>query len=315
MCQAAADGGAPCVEKSLDAAHTSVCATNAGLTDLDETWHFWTARATRKAYSCLMTKMLSVAALLVLSLDYCHCQEPAKSPAFEVASVTPCRPGTPEPPGEHAGMVQFTFPGGRFTARATTVKFLLEWAYNIQPSQHSGGPDWLGTDRYDIMAKAAGSATDPEMKQMAQTLLAERFHLALHHDTRTVTALVLSTGKTPPKLFPPKSDEVHGIHIEPRMGEDQKIKSYHVVATRFSLEQLMDTFARQMGSVIVNRTGLDGDFDFTIDLTPDESSPNPLDPAHVLNALREQLGLVVKSEKTPVDFLVIDAVEKVAAGN
>jgi uncharacterized protein (TIGR03435 family) len=281
------------------------------LTDLDETWHFWTAGAARWVYIQLMTKMLSVAALLLVSLEPCRCQPPA----FEVASVTPCKPGTPEPPGEHAGMVQFTFPGGRFTARATTVKFLLEWAYGIQPAQHTGGPDWLGIDRYDIVAKAAGNATDAEMKLMARTLLAERFHLALHHDTRTLTALVLSTGKTPPRLFPPKAEETHGIRIEPKTGEDQKIKTYHVVATRFSLEQLMDTFGRQLGSVIVNRTGLDGEFDFTIDLTPDESSPNPLDPAHVLDALRGQLGLVVKSEKTPVDLLVIDGVEKVAAGN
>jgi uncharacterized protein (TIGR03435 family) len=281
------------------------------LTDLDQTWHFWTSGAAGRLYIRLMTKMLSLAALLLLSLKPSPCQ-PA---AFEVASITPCKPGTPEPPGEHAGMVQFTSPGGRFTARATTVKFLLEWAYNIQPSQHTGGPDWLGSDRYDIIAKASGNATDAEMKRMAQTLLAERFHLTLHHDTRTVTALVLSTGKTPPKLFPPKADEVHGIRIEPRTGEDQKIRTYHVVATRFSLEQLMDTFSRQLGSVLVNRTGLDGDFDFTIDLTPDESQPNPLDPGHILNALRGQLGLVVKSEKAPVDFLVIDGVEKVAAGN
>jgi uncharacterized protein (TIGR03435 family) len=262
-----------------------------------------------------MRIMLSAAALLVIALGPGRCQEAAKPPAFEVASITPCKPGTPEPPGEHAGMVQFTFPGGRFTARATTVKFLLEWAYGIQPAQHTGGPDWLGIDRYDIVAKAAGNATDAEMKLMARTLLAERFHLTLHHDTRMLNALVLSTGKTPPRLFPAKADETHGIQIEPQAGGDQKMKSYHVVATRFSLEQLMDTFGRQLGSVIVNRTGLDGEYDFAIDLTPDEGTPNPLGPTHVLDALRGQLGLVVKSEKMPVDLLVIDGVEKVAAGN
>jgi len=91
--------------------------------------------------------------------------------------------------------------------------------------------------------------------------------------------------------------------------------SYHVVATRYSLQQLMDTFARQLGSVMLNRTGLDGEFDFTMDFTPDESAPNPLDPTHVLSALREQLGLVVKTEKAPVDVIAIDHLEKVAAGN
>jgi uncharacterized protein (TIGR03435 family) len=262
-----------------------------------------------------MTRTFATAALLAAGLCLLHGDETPKAPAFEVASVTPCKPGTPEPPGEHAGMAQFTFPGGRFTARATTVKFLLEWAYDIQPAQHSGGPSWLGIDRYDIMAKAPGNATDDEMKRMARALLADRFHLKVHHEMKTMAVLVLSVGKTEPKLFPPKEGEVHGIHVEPQAGPDQKITTYHVVATKFTLAQLMDTFSRQLGSVIVNRTGLDGEFDFALDFTPDESTPNPLDPAHVLNAMREQLGLTVKTEKIPVDWLEIDGVEKVEAGN
>src|SRR5258706_13610625 len=107
-----------------------------------------------------MTRILTLSALLVLSLNPCRCQDIAKAPAFEVASITPCKPGTPEPSGEHAGMVQFTFPGGRFSASATTLKFLLEWAYGIQPFQHSDGPSWIGTDRYDVAAKAEGNVTD-----------------------------------------------------------------------------------------------------------------------------------------------------------
>jgi uncharacterized protein (TIGR03435 family) len=67
--------------------------------------------------------------------------------------------------------------------------------------------------------------------------------------------------------------------------------------------------------VIVDRTGLDGEFDFTLDLAPDEDRPNPLDPAILLGAMRDQLGLTVKSQKGPVDFLVIDSVERVVAGN
>ncbi len=99
------------------------------------------------------------------------------------------------------------------------------------------------------------------------------------------------------------------------MGPDQKVASFHVIATRFSLTQLTDTFARQLGRVIVNETGLNGDFDFTLDLTPDDSRPNPLDPSLLINAMREQLGLAMKSQKAPVDFLVIDSAEKVVAGN
>src|SRR5258706_7096883 len=146
-----------------------------------------------------MTRILTLSALLVLSLNPCRCQDIAKAPAFEVASITPCKPGTPEPPGEHAGMVQFVYPGGRFDAKATTVKYLLEWAYGILPAQHSGGPSWMETDRYDITAKADGKATEQEMKLMAQTLLAERFKLKLHVEKKEVPVVVGSVGKNAPK--------------------------------------------------------------------------------------------------------------------
>jgi hypothetical protein len=223
-----------------------------------------------------MTRALTLATLLALSLDHGHCQNLAKTPAFEVASITPCKPGTPEPPMEHAGMVQFTAPGGRFKASATTLKFLLEWAYGIQPSQHSGGPSWIDTDRYDIIAKADGNATDDQMKLMIQTLLADRFQLMLHREKKELSVYVISVGKAAPRLY---------------------------------------VFARQLGRVIVNETGLGGDYDFTLDLAPDESRPSPLDPALLMTAMREQLGLTLKSQKAPVDFLVIDSAEKVTAGN
>jgi uncharacterized protein (TIGR03435 family) len=262
-----------------------------------------------------MNRIHTVAVLLALSFEFATAQEAPKGSAFEVASITPCKPGTPEPPGEHAGMVQFTAPGGRFRASATTLKYLLEWAYNIQPSQHSEGPSWMGTERYDVVAKAEGNATDDQMKRMVQTLLAERFQLKFHRETRKLPVLVISAGKTAPKLFPPKPEEVHAIRIMPQPGPDQSIASYHVMATRFSLTQLTDTFARQLGQVIVNNTGMDGDFDFTLDLTPDQSRPNPLDPSLLVSAMREQLGLALKSQDLPVDYFVIEGAERVMAGN
>jgi uncharacterized protein (TIGR03435 family) len=101
----------------------------------------------------------------------------------------------------------------------------------------------------------------------------------------------------------------------PKTDDDRKVVSYRVIATRFSFAQLNQTFARQLERVIVNQTGLDGDFDFTLDFTPDENTPNPLDPSLVISAMRDQLGLTLKTQKAPVDFLAIDSVEKVIAGN
>ncbi len=262
-----------------------------------------------------MKAIVLCAALLGLSFHPARCQDPPAAPAFEVASITPCKPGTPEPPGEHMGMVQFTFPGGRFNAGATSLQFLLEWSYGILPSQHSGGPSWMDSDRYDIVAKAPGNATTAEMKLMTRALLAERFKLQFHRESREVPVLVVTLGKTPPKLFPPKADEKYAIHIDPQLGPDGKVLSWHVVATRFSFAQLNETFSRQLGRVIVNRTGLDGDFDFTLDLAPDDSRPNPLDGSIIVSAMRDQLGLVLQTQKAPVDFLVIDHAEKVVRGN
>jgi uncharacterized protein (TIGR03435 family) len=253
--------------------------------------------------------------MVVSALNYSFGEDNPKGLAFEVASITPCKPGTAGPPMEHAGMVQFTYPGGLFRANATTLQYLIEWSYGIQPSQHSGGPEWMGSDRYDVVAKAEGNATDPEMKLMVQTLLAERFKLKFHREQRSVSAYVVGVGKTPTKLTPAKQGEAHAIRIVPQMGPDQKVQSYRVAGTRYALAQLFDVFARQLDTVIVDKTGLDGEYDFTLELSPDETRPNPLDAGILLSAMREQLGLTLQSQKTPVDFVVIDSAEKVLAGN
>jgi uncharacterized protein (TIGR03435 family) len=262
-----------------------------------------------------MKRTLVVAAILGLPVQQGHCQDLPPAPAFEVASIAPCKPGTPEPGEERMGLVQFTYPGGRFNAKATSLKFLLEWAYGILPSQHSDGPSWMENDRYDIVAKAGGNVTNAQMKLMTRTLLAERFKLKFHRETKEVPVIVITLGKTAPKLFPPQEAEKYSIRMEPQMGPDRKIVSWHVVATRFSFAQLNETFSRQLERVIVNRTGMEGDFDFTLDMRMDENQPNPLDPSIIIAAMRDQLGLIVKSQKAPVDFLVIDSAEKVVAGN
>ena len=138
--------------------------------------------------------------------------------------------------------------------------------------------------------------------------------MTLHHESKELSAYVISVGKTAPKLFAAKDDETTSVRFTPQTVPNQQT-SYRIMFTRFTLQQLSDVFARQMDSIVQNRTGLNGEYDFTLDLTPDESRPNPADPTLLMTAMREQLGLTLKSQKTPVDVLVIDNVEKVAAGN
>ncbi|HVW09734.1 MAG TPA: TIGR03435 family protein [Bryobacteraceae bacterium] len=259
-----------------------------------------------------MKRILCATIFTVLTV---HCVWSAES-AFEVASITPCKPGTPAPEMEHTGVVNFASPGGRFTARATTVVFLTEWAYGIQPWQHSDGPGWIGSERFDIIAKADHDATENEMKLMARTLLAERFGLKMHRAPKEMPAYVISVGKNEPKLFPPKDGETHGMAFSMTPGADQKMASFRVIATRFALAELADVFARRMDRVVVNRTGMDGEFDFTLDLTPEEHGGNPMGMQSMfLDALRGQIGLEVRSEKTAVDYYVIDGAEKTGVGN
>jgi uncharacterized protein (TIGR03435 family) len=111
----------------------------------------------------------------------------------------------------------------------------------------------------------------------SRTAEVDRFKLKLHHERKPLPVYVVSVGKTAPKLFPPKEEETHSLRFAPQTGPDQKIASYRVLATRYTITQLTDVFARQVGSVIVNQTGLNGEFDFMIDLTPDEGRPNPVD--------------------------------------
>jgi uncharacterized protein (TIGR03435 family) len=207
------------------------------------------------------------------------------------------------------------FRGGRFTARATTVVFLLEWAYGIQPWQHSDGPGWLSSERFDVIARAGHDAPESEMKQMVRTLLAERFGLKLHRESKEMPAYVISVGKNAPKLYPPKDGEAHEMRFGEAPGPSGNVPSYRVVATRFTLAQLADVFARRMDRVIVNRTGMDGEYDFTLDLTPDENGGSVMAQSMFLEALQRQIGLEVRSEKTAVEYYVIDSASKAALGN
>jgi uncharacterized protein (TIGR03435 family) len=235
--------------------------------------------------------------------------------SFEVASITPCAPGSPLNPMEHTGTVQLVFPG-RFQAKADTPKFLMEWAYGIQPSQHSKGPEWFETGCFDIVAKPeSASATEADIKWMLQVLLAERFQLRFHVEQRELPVYAFGLGKTAPKLAPSPDAAVQSLQMSRGAGSDARFPTVRVAGTRFTVAKLADTFSRQLGRPVVDLTGLRGEFDFTVDLTPDETRPNVLDESILLTAMREQLGLSIKADRAVVDYYVIDSVARTAVGN
>jgi uncharacterized protein (TIGR03435 family) len=118
--------------------------------------------------------------------------------AFEVASI---KPNIPDGSGQMRMGTQ-PLPGGRLNVTNASLKMLIRFAYNIDDAQISGGPSWLDSDRYDIVAKGEGNATTDQLRQMLQSLLADRFQLKFHHDSKELPVYALLAARNGPKLKP-----------------------------------------------------------------------------------------------------------------
>jgi uncharacterized protein (TIGR03435 family) len=206
--------------------------------------------------------------------------------------------------------------GRRLFARNTTVKDLMMMGYEIDPSQIAGGPAWIATDEYDIDAEAVeGIQLDDQREEenLLRELLADRFKLAFHHEQRTMAAYFLVVAKSGLKL---KAADPQGV------GNSQ---CEHAGACKFTKRTLSD-FAKFMQFVVLDRpvvdkTGIAGTFDFSLQWAPDESQFSRLgllvrppaegsNAAPLFEAIHEQLGLKLEPVKASVEVLVIDHVER-----
>src|SRR5262245_15530948 len=198
----------------------------------------------------------------------------AQSPriAFDVASVKLANPRSP--------IDMHTFPNGRLNATACTLKQLVMGAYGIKEQyQVLGGPSWAEADRFDIEAKVAGDFSQDrdrvtalgrdaprKMMLMLQTLLAERFNLKFHHETRQDTVYRLVVGKSGPKLTP-ASDTAKQPYVG--LGREgspaQRAASYYIFGTNASMALLADRLQGVLRHPVLNETGISGNFDFRFD--------------------------------------------------
>jgi uncharacterized protein (TIGR03435 family) len=252
---------------------------------------------------------------------------------FEVASIKPS--GT----ADRRFMIQIQ-PGGGLRTSGSTLQMLITMAYDVREFQISGGPGWINTDRYDIVAKAerSGGAENPpgeprtmtdeqrktvgdQMRERLRALLAERFQLRIHRESKEQSVYALVVAKGGPKLQESQTKEGTATHGMLRMGRGE------FAGQGVQLEGLTMILSRELGRTVVDRTGLKGNFDFKLTWTPDPGqsagppgggpppgvdAPPPPDPngPSVFTALQEQLGLRLESQKGPVEMLVIDHVEK-----
>ena len=237
-------------------------------------------------------------------------------PQFEVATVRPNKSGdTSASLGPR--------PGGRLIGTNQTVRNLIRNAFNVQPFQLIGGPDWMDADRFDIQAKAAD--TDLDEKGMMppqqfllrlQSLLEDRFRMVTHWETRElpVYALVLAaTGTLGPKLKAHTGECNRPPGTVPPPGSAAiNCGTRGAPGKMTGLGITMVTFARNLsggtGRYIIDKTGLEGNYDLELEFTPDQSA-DTTGPS-LFTAMQEQLGLKLDAQRAPVEVLVIDRVER-----
>lgn len=221
-------------------------------------------------------------------------QEP---PRFEAASIHPSNPDELNgPSGCQTG-------NGLMRCQNVTLKRCIVGAYEVLAEQIFGGPDWIDSDRFDITAKADQPIGDKGLDQMLQTLLAERFHLKLHHETRAGETMALEVAKDGPKL-----------ERAPDAGHTYNNAHDHLDAT-ITMAQLAEILTRNLRLPVRDRTGLSGAFKFALHWNPDFPVPLSRDDAaealrlEMSGAIAQQLGLRLRRERTRIDVLVVDSAE------
>jgi len=268
-------------------------------------------------------------------------QSAAERPSFDVASIKANKSGAMR-------VAMMPQPGGRFLASNVTLSMLLRTAYQLKgPEQMSGAPDWSDSEHFDIEAKAAGNPTREQNSLMMQSLLADRFKLVVHRETRQlpVYALVLSkAGKTGPAFLPhlddtkcadpsgpPPPPPAQGAALPAFCGgffNMMNSGTMRLGGNKVTMEMLVAQLSNSVDRVVVDRTGLSGTFDVSLEYTSQQAGlsgfppgpgpgtgaipadPSSSAPPSLPTALQEQLGLKLVPQTGPVDVLVIDHVER-----
>ena len=238
----------------------------------------------------------------------------AKAPAFDVVSIHQNNTATD---GRHH---IYNDPGeSHFRTVNLSLKDLLQFAYGLPKSQILGGPPWLDSTMFDIDAKSDPSMdaqlhklpSDQARRQkqlMVQGVLADRFQLVAHQETRQLPVYRLVVAKGGPKF---SSSKINGTTIDPGRSR------LHIAGSDDTVALLARELAQVLGRIVVNNTGISGRYDLTLIWTPDDAqtngAPDANAPPGIFTAIQEQLGLKLESTKGPVPVLIIDRVEPPSA--
>jgi uncharacterized protein (TIGR03435 family) len=232
----------------------------------------------------------------------------AQPPAFDVASV---KANQTAAGGERAGSrSSIDSVPGSLTVRNASLGACINWAFDVRDYQIAG-PGWLYQEKYDIAAKAAGPVPTAQLRRMLQTLLADRFKLQVHRETRELPVYALVVTRSGPKLHTANPDS----------NTDMRGENGSFVFRGTSMAQFADDLSTMIfvDRPVLDRTGIPGVFDFSLKFADSNAEMKRAtlqgDGPSIFTIVQEQLGLKMEAQKGPIEMLVIDRVEKTPVEN
>jgi len=231
--------------------------------------------------------------------------------SFDVASVKP----SAKTVGKDYNN-RIAIDGATFRGRNVTLQRLIVEAYGVQPPQVFGGPKWLDESEYDVEAKAGTPATKEQLRRMLQPLLASRFRLVLHRESRELQVYQMVVDKGGPRIQPVKEGEGAAAPLGSSHFHGDLQQLANLISVQLTIVMVDDPTRPGVASgppvPVFNRTGLSGTYDFDVD-GKREPGADPL--AQWQRILREQLGFKLESRKQPVEGIVVDSAERVPVAN
>ena len=219
---------------------------------------------------------------------------------FEVTSV---RRNTQSPQERES---EFGCQSGQFVARAQWIDFVIRYAYEIEPFQLVGMPNWTDEEMFDMEARANSDTTAAQCREMVRALLADRFKLAIRREVRQVPVLALVVDKNGPKIRRAgPDDEANGPGFKVN---GYLMQMFDPQLKGWTMAQLVQALGiAQLGVPVVDKTGLEGIY--KISLAFSQRGTEGKDP-EVTTALREQLGLRLESQRGKIEFLNVTRLER-----
>jgi uncharacterized protein (TIGR03435 family) len=246
---------------------------------------------------------------------------------FDVASIKPAASG-----GGPFAFAYFSLKRGRFDIENMPLQTMIQVAFQVQGYQITGGPGWISSDLYEVTARSEGNPTTEQTRAMVQTLLADRFKLVLHRETKELPIYNLVAAKNGLKLQRSKDGDC--VVLTPDMprpglaGAPSKPCGLNggrgipeLRGERVTMAQLTPRLSLILGHAVIDKTGFTGAFNIHLRWTPDEAIDGPLSPRFggaapdpdgpsIFTAFRDDLGLILQPAKGPVEILVIDHIER-----